>query len=66
MSRASMAYGIAHDIHDGVMTREEAITEMGHLFDEETLDAVLFALGGGVVVEDDRTTIVLGEYDRTW
>ena len=65
MSRASMAYSIAHDIHDGVMTREEAIREFGHLFDEETLDAVSFALGCGVVVEDDQT-IVLGDFDRTW
>ncbi len=65
MSRASMAYSIAHDIHDGVMTREEAITDLGHLFDEETLDAVLFALEGGVVVEEDRT-IVLVDFDRTW
>ena len=65
MSRASMAYSIAHDIHDGVMTREEAITELGHLFDEETLDAVLFALNGGVVDEDDQT-IVLGDFERTW
>ncbi len=34
MSRASMEHSIAHDIHDGVMTREEAITEFEHLFDE--------------------------------
>ncbi len=65
MSRASMAYSIAYDIHEGIMTREEAIKDLGHLFDEQTLDAILFALDGGVVVEDDRT-IIRGDFERTW
>ncbi|MHB8250657.1 hypothetical protein [Acidithiobacillus sp.] len=65
MSKLSITYSIAHDIHDGEMTREEAIAECGHLIDEETMDAILFALEGGVTVEDDRT-IIRGEFDRTW
>ena len=65
MSRLSMTYSIAHDIHDGEMTRDEAISEFGHLIDEQALDAILFALDGGVTVEDDRT-IVRGDFDRTW
>ncbi|MBU2720560.1 hypothetical protein HF563_14565 [Acidithiobacillus ferridurans] len=47
------------------MTREEAISEFGHLMDEEALDAILFALDGGVTVEDDRT-IIRGDFDRAW
>lgn len=65
MSKLSMTYSIAHDIHDGEMTREEALTEFGQLIDEETMDAILFALDGGVTVEDDRT-IIRGDFERTW
>lgn len=64
MSKLSMTYSIAHDIHDGEMTREEALAEFGHLIDEETMDAILFALDGGVTVEDDRT-IIRGDFERT-
>lgn len=65
MSKLSMTYSIAHDIHDGEMTLEEALTEFGHLIDEETLHAILFALEGGVTVEDDQT-VIRGDFDRTW
>lgn len=65
MSRLSMTYSVACDIHDGEITREEAIADFGHLINEETLDAILFALNGGVTVEDDRT-IIRGDFDRTW
>lgn len=29
-----MEHSIAHDIHDGVMPREETIAEFEHLFDD--------------------------------
>ena len=29
MSRSSMTYSIAHDIHEGIMTKEEAIADCG-------------------------------------
>lgn len=65
MSRLSMTYSIAHDIHDGEMTKEEAIAEFGHIIDVYMLDELLAALDGAVTVEDDRT-IIRGDFDRTW
>ena len=65
MSRSSMTYGIAHDIHDGVMTKEEAIAEFGHIIDLDMLEVLLDALNGAVTVEDDRT-IIRGDFERTW
>ena len=65
MSRSSMTYGIAHDIHDGVMTKEEAIAEFGHIIDPDMLEVLLDALNGAVTVEDDRT-IIRGDFERTW
>ena len=51
MSRSSMTYGIAHDIHDGVMTKDEAIAEYGHIIDPDMLDMLLDALNGVVAVK---------------
>ncbi|OCB03106.1 hypothetical protein BBC27_09665 [Acidithiobacillus ferrivorans] len=65
MSKSSMAYSIAHDIHDEVMTKEEAIAEFGHIIDVYILDELLAALDGAVTVEDDRT-IIRGDFERTW
>ena len=65
MSRSSITYSLAHDIHDGVMTKEEAIAEFGHIIDPDMLDVLLDALDGAVTVEDDRT-IIRGDFERTW
>lgn len=65
MSRSSMTYSIAHDIHEGIMTKDEAIAEFGHIIDPDMLDVLLDALNGAVTVEDDRT-IVRGDFERTW
>lgn len=65
MSRSSMTYSIAHDIHEGIMTKDEAIAGFGHIIDMDMLDVLLNALNGAVTVEDDRT-IIRGDFERTW